>query len=113
MMRSLPVLVALLALAGCASEPGSASNIPVVSALPQFITGLPGDPPQFGVSGLQPGALPAGYADSNNQSPDVPAIHADQICTLGNHVDAQKPASGDPVSFTVAQVHCALYRPFL
>ena len=112
-MRSFAVLIALLALAGCASEPGSASDVPIISALPQFITGLPGNPPQFGVSGLQAGDLPEGYAKFNNQSPAVPAIHAAQICTLGYHIDDQKTAAGDPIGFTIAQTHCALYRPSL
>jgi hypothetical protein len=107
-MRTLSALVILLALAGCESEPGSQ-----FAGLPQFITGLPGNAPEFGVSGLQQGQLPANYAAINNQSPDVPDQRAARVCTLGYQIVDQKPAPGDPIGFTVATVRCELYRPSL
>jgi hypothetical protein len=107
-MRPSFFLLAVFALAACESEPGSQ-----FAGLPQFITGMPGDPQEFGVSGLQQGQLPAEYAAINNPSPDATEKNAARVCTLGYQILDQKPAPGDPVGFTVATVRCNLYRPSL
>ncbi|HZS83664.1 MAG TPA: hypothetical protein VFA50_12390 [Stellaceae bacterium] len=111
-MRSLPVLLGTLVLAACAAGQASPSG-DIGSVLPQFITGLPEETPQFAVSALQQGALPEGYAEINNQSPGVPAIHAAQICTLGQQMSEAAPVPGAPIGLTVATVRCNLYRPSL
>jgi hypothetical protein len=115
-MRSLLLSsLALLALAACAADdPGSRSGSFVAATLPQWITGLPGDGPEFGVSGVAPGAqLPAGYAELNNAAPEAPMRRADMICTLGTQVLEQGSAPGEPAGFAVARVRCNPYRPSL
>ena len=112
-MRLFPALVGLLALAACASEPGSESDLPVISSLPQFITGLPGNGPEFGVAGLEQAKLPAGYAGFNNVGPDIAARHAAQICTQGYQVIEQGTAPGDPAGIVEWRVRCNAYRPSL
>jgi hypothetical protein len=110
-MRRALALSAMLLLAGCVSEPGSQSDVPVISALPQFITGLPGDGPEFGTAGLASGELPPGYAGFNNTDPQIPAQHANQICTLGYQTLDQGTQPGDPVPFVDWRVRCSVYRP--
>ena len=112
-MRFVAAAVVLLALAGCQSEPGSQSALPVISALPQFITGLPGYGPEFSTTGLKADQAPAPVAASNNTSADVPALHAAQICTLGVETLEQGTAPGEPIDFTVQRVRCTTYRPSL
>jgi hypothetical protein len=110
-MRFVPALIVLLALAACESEPGSMSDRPVVSSLPQFITGLPGNGPDFGVAGLVPGPLPAGYDGFNNVGPQVAATHAAQVCTLGYEKLDEQSQPGDPIAFAEWHVRCNPYRP--
>ena len=110
-MRRALALSAMLLLAGCVSEPGSQSDVPVISALPQFITGLPGYGPEFGTAGLTDAPLPPGYAGFNNQGPQVAAQHASQICTLGYQTLDQATQPGDPVPFDDWRVRCNVYRP--
>jgi hypothetical protein len=110
-MRRALALSAILLLAACVEDPGSRSDLPLVSALPQFITGLPGYGPDFGAAGLQQGQLPPGYAGFNNTGPQVAAQHASQICTRGYETLDQGTAPGDPVPFVDWRVRCNAYRP--
>lgn len=112
MRRSL-VLTGLFLLAACASEPGSESNIPGVSLIPQFITGLPGEQPNFGVTGLAQAPTQPGYAEFNNAEADVPELHAASICTLGWQKLEEGQAPGQPVGFIRQRERCNAYRPFL
>ncbi len=110
-MRSLVLVAALSLLAACASEEGSTDNVPL--NLPQWFTGLPGGAVEFGVSRVGAGELPEGFALSNNQSPDLNALKAGQICARGYEMFDVAPAPGAPVNFETARVRCSLYRPSL
>ena len=110
-MRNAAAVIALTVLAACQSEPGSQSDVPVISALPQFITGLPGYGPEFGTSGLPPDQSASPAAAWNNTAADVPMRHAAQICTLGFETLEQGTAPGEPIDFTVQRVRCTTYRP--
>lgn len=112
-MRKTLAVAALLSLAACASEPGSQSDLPVISLLPQFITGLPGDSLDFGVAGLEQAQIPPAYAAFNNTGPQVAAQHADQICTRGYQKLREDALPGDPVGFIEWRVRCNAYRPSL
>jgi hypothetical protein len=112
-MRRMLALCGLMLLAACASEPGSGSDLPVIGWLPQGITGLPGDPPQFGVAGLAQAPTQDGYASFNKASPDVAAVHAAQICTRGYEKLGEETLPGETVPFTRWTVRCNLYRPSL
>jgi hypothetical protein len=112
-MRRFLALTGLLLLAACASEPGSESNLPGVAYLPQFITGVPGEQPNFGVTGLAQAPTQAGYADFNNAAADVPQQHAASVCTLGWDKLEEGQAPGDPVGFIRQRVRCDAYRPTL
>jgi hypothetical protein len=106
-MRVLPMIVAAVALSACAiaDDPGSRSDLPVVSALPQWITGLPGDGPDFGVTGR------ATDGAASVTAAEMASRHADQICTLGHQSLEQGTAPADQGEFTVARVRCNSYRP--
>jgi hypothetical protein len=110
-MRRALALSAILLLAACVADPGSQSDLPVISALPQFITGLPGYGPEFGTAGLTDAQLPPGYAGFNNIGPQVAAQHASQICPRGYQTIEQGTEPGDPVSFVAWGVRCTPYRP--
>jgi hypothetical protein len=112
-MRSVAAVIAMVLLAACQGEPGSRSDLAVISELPQFITGLPGDGPEFSTTGLQPSQSTAPAAATNNTSADVPARHAAQICTLGFEMLEQGTAPGEPMDFVVQRVRCTAYRPSL
>jgi|SRR5215469_4949555 len=107
-MPRLVLVAALSLLAACASEEGSTTNVPL--GLPQWFTGLPGGPVEFGVSRVGPGELQEGFAQSNNQSPDLNAQKAAQICTRGYEIVGTAPAGGTPVDLETAHVRCSLYR---
>ena len=113
LMRRSLVVTCLLLLAACASEPGSESDLPVISYVPQFITGLPGEQPNFGVTGLAQAPTQPAYAGFNNAAADVPEQHAASVCTLGWQKLEEGQAPGDPVSFTRQRVRCNAYRPTL
>jgi hypothetical protein len=110
-MRHFLAIASLVALAACASEPGSSSDLPIISSLPQWITGLPGEGPSFGVATLQEPPTQPGYAGFNNASPLLTATHADQICTLGYQKLSEETAPGEQVPFTVTRIRCNAYRP--
>jgi hypothetical protein len=112
-MRHAIALTAVLLLAACASDPGSRSDLPVISSLSQFITGLPGYQPEFGVAGLEAKKLPAGFDGFNNTEPGVAAAHAAQVCTLGYQTLVEGVVPGDPVGFVAWGVRCNAYRPSL
>jgi hypothetical protein len=113
LMRRSLVLTGLLLLAACAGDPGSEADLPVVSFIPQFITGLPGVQPDFGVTGLAQAPTQAGYADFNNAAAEVPEQHAASICTLGWQKLEEGQAPGDPVPYLRQRVRCNAYRPTL
>jgi hypothetical protein len=107
------VLSGLLLLAACADQPESQSNLPGIAYLPQFITGLPGEQPNFGVTGLAQAPTQAGYADFNNADPSVAEKHAASVCTLGWQKLEEGQAPGDPVPYIRQRVRCNAYRPSL
>jgi hypothetical protein len=113
LMRRSLVLTGLFLLAACAGDPGSEFDLPVVSYIPQFITGLPGEQPNFGVTGLAQAPTQAGYAGFNNAAAEVPEQHAASVCTLGWQKLEEGQAPGDPVAFTRQRVRCNAYRPTL
>jgi hypothetical protein len=108
-MRLVILVAAAVALSACAipDDPGSRSDQSIVSSLPQWITGLPGDGPEFGVTGV---AGEGGAAASGDQ---VAARHADQICTLGHQTLEQGTAPAAPGAYSVARIRCNPYRPSL
>jgi hypothetical protein len=111
-MRLVLVLAGCLALAAC-SEPGAHFDTPGLALLPQFITGLPGPQPEFGTTGLAQTPTQPGYADFDNAAPDVPAQHADSLCTLGYQKLEATTIPGAPVPLTSWRVRCNAYRPTL
>src|SRR5882724_10118599 len=112
-MRQVAVLVALLALAACQSEPGSTSDQSGISSLPQFITGLPGYGPEFTTTGLQAASATPALSTSNNTGADVAARHAAQIGARGYQILEEGTAPGEPIEFKVSRVRCNAYRPSL
>jgi hypothetical protein len=110
-MRRFLAVAGLAALAACASEPGSSSDQPITGGLPQWITGLPGEGPSFGIATLQQPPTQPGYEGFNKASPQLTDIHAAQICTLGYQKLAEETAPGEQVPFTVTQIRCNAYRP--
>lgn len=106
-MRLLTLVAAAVVLSACAipDDPGSQSDKPIISSLPQWITGLPGDGPEFGVTGV------AGEGAAGASGEQVASRHADQICTLGHQTLEQGTAPAAPGAYTVARIRCNSYRP--
>jgi hypothetical protein len=108
------LLSGLLLLAACADDaPGSQSNVPGIAYIPQFITGLPGEQPNFGVTALAQAPTQPGYVDFNNAAPGIAEQHAASVCTLGWEKLEEGQAPGDPVGFTRQRIRCNAYRPSL
>jgi hypothetical protein len=112
-MRHLLAVASLAMLVACASEPGASGSGSYIEGLPQWLTGLPGEGPSFGVSALQQAPQEAGYAPFNNASPQIVPTHAAQICTLGYQRLTEETAPGEPVNFALSRVRCNPYRPTL
>jgi hypothetical protein len=112
-MRHLLAIASLAMLAACASAPGDSTSGSFSDGLAQWITGLPGEGPSFGLTALQQAPQDPGYAGFNNASPQIAATHAAQICTLGYQRLAEEAAPGEPVNFTLWRVRCNPYRPTL
>jgi len=112
-MRNLLAVTSLVILAACASTPGDPASGPSIEGLPQWLTGLPGDGPTFGLTALQQTPQDAGYVGSNNASPQIAATHAAQVCTLGYQRLGEETPPGEPVNFTLWRVRCNPYRPTL
>jgi hypothetical protein len=113
MMRRFLVLTGLFLLAACADGPGSESDVPGIALIPQFITGLPGEQPNFGVTGIAQAPTQAGYADFNNAAAEVADQHAASVCTLGWQKLEEGQAPGEPVPLVRQRVRCNAYRPTL
>jgi hypothetical protein len=112
-MRNLFAGACLAALAACASAPSNPASGPSIEGLPQWLTGLPGDGPSFGLTALQQAPQDAGYVGSNNASPQIAATHAAQICAGGYQRLAEETAPAEPVNLTLWRVSCNPYRPTL
>ena len=110
-MRNFLAVACLVVLAACAS--GISDNDPSRDGLPQFLTGLPGEGPSFGLTALQQAPQDAGYAGFNNASAQIAATHAAQICTLGYQRLGEETPPGEPVNFIFWRVRCNPYRPTL
>ena len=112
-MRHFLAVASLVVLASCASGFGISENDPSRDGLAQFLTGLPGDGPIFGLTALPQAPQEPGYAGFNNASPQIAAVHAAQVCTLGYQPLAEETPPGEPVNFTLWRVRCNPYRPTL
>jgi hypothetical protein len=53
------------------------------------------DTAPFGVTSIS-GPLPEAFAAFNNTDPSAAAIKADQLCTLGNEMGAERTVPADP-----------------
>jgi hypothetical protein len=101
-MRQLAALAGLMMLGACTGQ-----------GLPQWITGLPGEGPSFGVVTLTQAPTQPGYAELSKVTPDLLAAHADQTCTLGWQNLGEETVPGEQVPLTETTVRCNAYRPSL
>jgi hypothetical protein len=66
--------------------------------------------PEFGVSALLDGDMPANYAAFNRTDPQVADFHASQICTLGYEKFDERILAFDPGRLAWWRVRCASYH---
>jgi hypothetical protein len=94
------LLALSLALSACAGLAEQAAYSVSGGASPQ---------PEFGVSALVGGAMPANYAAFNRVDPQVADFHARQICTLGYERLAEDVIAWDPGQLAQWRVRCEPY----
>lgn len=99
-MRAALIFALPLALSACAG---------LVEQASYSVSGGAGESPEFGVSALVDGSMPANYAAFNRVDPSVADFHARQSCTLGYEKLGERTIPYDPGRLEVWQVRCVPY----
>jgi hypothetical protein len=99
-MRAALLLASSLALSACAGLAEQAAF---------SVSGGSGEAPEFGVSALVAGPMPANYAAFNRIDPQIADFHATQICTLGYDKREERTMPYDPGVLGLWRVRCVPY----
>jgi hypothetical protein len=100
-MRAALLLAASLALASCAG---------ITEQAVYSVSSGSGESPEFGVSALSAGPMPANYAAFNRIDEHVNDFHAQQFCTLGYDKLEQGTMPYDPGTLAWWRVRCVPYE---